>query len=55
MSLTLRKKVFINAALTGSGCTTPFKPPLKENIAALVAAHAHLPLPVGAGRSIGGR
>ena len=38
-----------------AGCTTPFKPPLKENIAALAATHAHLPLPVGAGRSIGGR
>ena len=38
-----------------AGCTTPFKPPLKQNIAALAAAHAHLPLPVGAGRSIGGR
>ena len=38
-----------------AGCTTPFKPPLKENIAALAVAHAHLPLPVGAGRSIGGR
>jgi len=36
------------------GCTTPFKPPLKETISALAAAHAQLPLPDGAGRSVGG-
>ena len=36
-----------------AGCTTPFKPPLKENMAALAAAHAHLPLPVGAGVLLG--
>ena len=35
------------------GRTTPFKPPLKENIAALATAHAQLPLPGGAGRSVG--
>ena len=33
-----------------AGRTTPFKLPLKDNITALAAAHAHLPLPVGAGR-----
>ena len=35
------------------GCTNLFRPPLKENIASVAADHAHLPLPVGAGRSIG--
>ena len=36
-------------------CTTTLKPPLKENMATHAAAHAHLPLPVGTGCSIGGR
>ena len=36
-----------------AGLTTPFKPPLKDNITALAAAHAQLPLPDGVGLSVG--
>lgn len=38
-----------------AGRTTPFKSPLRDNIAALAAAHAHLPLPNGACQSIGSK
>ena len=78
MSLTMRKKVFITAALTGSGGTqdkSVHVPRSPQQIAeaaiaaakagaAVVHCHvrdpqtgapAHLPLPFGAGRSIGGR
>ena len=37
-----------------AGRTTPFKTPLRKNITAIAAAHAHLSLPEGLGRSIGG-
>ena len=36
-----------------AGRTTPFKTPLKDNITAIAAAHAQLPQPDGAGRSVG--
>ena len=36
-----------------AGRTIPFKPPLKDNIAALANAHAQLPLPDGVGQSVG--
>lgn len=36
-----------------AGHTTPFKPPLRENITAIAASHAQLSLPDGVGRSVG--
>ncbi len=37
-----------------AGRTKPFESPLRENIIAIAAAHARLPLPDGVGHSIGG-